>query len=114
MNGGDTHVQLALLIARDTEGAYKTLDHSERYRMTALPTLSGGFEEASMADKGHDRAARVRDSMSLNGQEQLHEKSAESGRSIVRSDPRGSLSHRSLPMRSGGQGRSNRLLLPLD
>jgi len=82
--------------------------------MTALPGLSGGFEEASTADKGHDRAARVRDSMSLNGQEQLHEKSAESGRSIVRSDPRGSLSHRSLPMRSGGQGRSNRLLLPLD
>ena len=34
--------------------------------MTALPTLSGGFEEASTADKGHDRAARVRDSMSLN------------------------------------------------
>jgi len=82
--------------------------------MTALPTLSGGFEEASTADKGHDRAARVRDSMSLNGQEQPHEKSAESGRSIVRSDPRRSLSHRSLPMRSGGQGRSNRLLLPLD
>ena len=40
--------------------------------MTALPTLSGGFEEASTADKGHDRAARVRDSMSLNGQKRTN------------------------------------------
>ena len=69
MNGGDTHVQLALLIARDTEGAYKTLDHSERYRddrsAHAQWRLRGGFNgrqgpRSSRARSGFDVVERPR------------------------------------------------------
>jgi len=69
MNGGDTHVQSAPVIARDTEGAYKTLDHSERYRddrsAHAQWRLRGGFNgrqgpRSSRARSGFDVVERPR------------------------------------------------------
>jgi len=64
MNGGDTHVQSAPVIARDTEGAYKTLDHSERYRddrsAHAQWRLRGGFNGRQGSNWTGPRSSRAR------------------------------------------------------